>query len=78
MLLMIQWSVFLCVEKIARFCTNRQSDIYHYIYYTNTLLIENDTCMVINDEDTDKATALQCRLALRLTLHGCSLGAKYN
>ena len=30
------------------------------------------------DEDTAKATALQCRLAVTLTLHDCSLDAKCN
>jgi hypothetical protein len=32
----------------------------------------------VADEDTAKATALQCRLAVRLTLHDCSLDAKCN
>ena len=32
----------------------------------------------IYDEDTAKATALQCRLALRINLHDCSLDSKYS
>ena len=30
------------------------------------------------EEDTAKATALQCRLALCINLHDCSLDSKYS
>ena len=43
--------------------------------YVNIWL--NYTLHITIDEDTAKATALQCRLALSITLHDCSLGSKY-